>query len=100
MGSAGKIRGESFVLCKEEALLFRYRPAGDRPVAPRSRYDPNRPDNVNYEEGIDVADAHALWQEELAAGKTSASLLLNNINHPNDYGHTIYHKAFLKMLRT
>jgi len=55
---------------------------------------------LGAEYGIGVADAHELWQEELAAGKTSASLLLNNINHPNDYGHTIYHSAFLKMLKT
>ncbi|WP_158543987.1 GDSL-type esterase/lipase family protein [Cohnella sp. OV330] len=50
--------------------------------------------------GIGVADAHALWREELAAGKTPESLLLNNINHPNDYGHWIYSRAFSIMLNT
>lgn len=44
--------------------------------------------------GIAVADAHALWKLELAAGKTPESLLLNNINHPNDYGHRLYFEAF------
>ncbi|MHA6484856.1 SGNH/GDSL hydrolase family protein [Paenibacillus sp. strain BS8-2] len=51
------------------------------------------------EYGIGVADAHALWTAELAAGKTHESLLLNNINHPNDYGHWIYSKAFTLMLK-
>lgn len=44
--------------------------------------------------GIGVADAHLLWRRELDAGKTPESLLLNNINHPNDYGHSVYFKAF------
>jgi acyl-CoA thioesterase I len=47
---------------------------------------------------IDVADAHAIWQCELEAGKTPESLLLNNINHPNDYGHWLYYKAFEPIL--
>jgi acyl-CoA thioesterase-1 len=51
------------------------------------------------EYGIGVADAHTLWCQELAAGKTPESLLLNNINHPNDYGHWIYSQAFTPMLR-
>lgn len=51
------------------------------------------------EYSIGVADAHSIWLEELAAGKTPESLLLNNINHPNDYGHSLYYKAFIRMLR-
>lgn len=51
------------------------------------------------EYGIGVSDAHAIWTAELAAGKTHESLLLNNINHPNDYGHWIYSKAFPLMLK-
>lgn len=51
---------------------------------------------AEYEVG--VADVHAVWQQELAAGKTHGSLLLNHINHPNDYGHYIYFKAFERML--
>lgn len=51
---------------------------------------------AEYEVG--VADVHALWQEELAAGKTHGSLLLNHINHPNDYGHYVYFQAFERML--
>lgn len=54
---------------------------------------------LGAEYGIEVADAHSLWRNELTAGKTTASLLLNHLNHPNDYGHSIYHKAFLRMLR-
>jgi len=53
---------------------------------------------LGREYGIGVADAHAEWMAELAAGKTHESLLLNNINHPNDYGHGIYSEAFVKML--
>lgn len=54
---------------------------------------------LGKEYGIGVADAHALWTAELAAGKTPESLLLNNINHPNDYGHWIYSKAFPRMFK-
>ncbi|WP_256758861.1 GDSL-type esterase/lipase family protein [Cohnella sp. WQ 127256] len=54
---------------------------------------------LGSEYGIGVADAHAEWVTELAAGKTPESLLLNNINHPNDYGHWIYSKAFAPMLK-
>ncbi|GGD93142.1 SGNH/GDSL hydrolase family protein [Paenibacillus nasutitermitis] len=48
--------------------------------------------------GIPVADAYAVWVQELAAGKTPESLLLNNINHPNDYGHELYMHGFLAMM--
>ncbi|MCD9022023.1 SGNH/GDSL hydrolase family protein [Cohnella silvisoli] len=54
---------------------------------------------LGAEYGIGVADAHTLWCQELAAGKTPESLLLNNINHPNDYGHWIYSRAFVPMLK-
>ncbi|MFD0672608.1 SGNH/GDSL hydrolase family protein [Cohnella sp. GCM10027633] len=54
---------------------------------------------LGREYGVGVADAHALWRQELAAGKTPESLLLNNINHPNDYGHWIYSRAFAMMLK-
>jgi len=47
---------------------------------------------------VAVADAHRLWNEELRAGKTHESLLLNNINHPNDYGHRIYYEAFVPLI--
>ncbi|GGD82717.1 SGNH/GDSL hydrolase family protein [Paenibacillus nasutitermitis] len=47
---------------------------------------------------IGVANTYAVWETELAAGKTPGSLLLNNINHPNDYGHELYLQAFLKLL--
>ncbi|MCU6710745.1 SGNH/GDSL hydrolase family protein [Paenibacillus sp. J5C_2022] len=48
--------------------------------------------------GVPVADVHTLWLEELGAGKTPESLLLNNINHPNDYGHDIYTRALSRLL--
>ncbi|WP_274362875.1 SGNH/GDSL hydrolase family protein [Paenibacillus thermotolerans] len=53
---------------------------------------------LGAEYNIGVADAHALWRQELSAGKTPESMLLNNINHPNDYGHWIYSCAFAAML--
>jgi acyl-CoA thioesterase I len=32
----------------------------------------------------------SVWRKVLESGKTPQSLLLNDINHPNDYGHAIY----------
>lgn len=49
---------------------------------------------LSRELGTGVADVHALWVQELQAGKSHESMLLNNVNHPGDYGHTIYFKAF------
>jgi acyl-CoA thioesterase-1 len=49
---------------------------------------------LSRELGTCVADVHALWVQELQAGKSHESLLLNNVNHPSDYGHAIYFKAF------
>ncbi len=43
--------------------------------------------------GVAVADVQRIWLEELAAGKSHESLLLNNLNHPNDYGHKLYYSA-------
>ena len=45
------------------------------------------------EHNLLLADTTALWQQELDHGKSPESLLHNNINHPNDYGHSIYAKA-------
>ncbi|GBG09434.1 hypothetical protein PAT3040_04080 [Paenibacillus agaridevorans] len=53
---------------------------------------------IGKECNIAVADVHRLWNEELRAGKTHESLLLNNINHPNDYGHRIYYEAFVPLI--
>ncbi|MCQ6561049.1 SGNH/GDSL hydrolase family protein [Paenibacillus mendelii] len=53
---------------------------------------------LGIEYGLGVADVTAVWERELAAGKTPESLLLNNINHPNDYGHYLYYLAFADML--
>lgn len=48
---------------------------------------------IAQEEHILLADVTEQWQKELDAGKNPESLLHNNINHPNDYGHAIYAKA-------
>ena len=48
--------------------------------------------------GVCVADVFFLWQQELNAGKAHESLLANNINHPNDYGHWIYFMALKSTL--
>ncbi len=53
---------------------------------------------LSRELGTCVADVHALWIRELQAGKTHESLLLNNVNHPSDYGHAIYYKAFSHLI--
>ncbi|BBH21863.1 hypothetical protein Back11_32080 [Paenibacillus baekrokdamisoli] len=49
---------------------------------------------LGVEYKIGVADVNEIWKIELNAGKTPESLLLNNINHPNDYGHWLYEQAF------
>ncbi|NQX66996.1 SGNH/GDSL hydrolase family protein [Paenibacillus alba] len=54
---------------------------------------------LGREYGVGVADVTAVWEQELAAGKSAESLLLNNINHPNDYGHWLYFQAFVPLLR-
>ncbi len=53
---------------------------------------------IGYTSGVVVADVQRLWLDELAAGKTHESLLLNNINHPNDYGHRLYYSALEGLL--
>lgn len=39
---------------------------------------------------LPFADVTALWDYNLKCGKTYESLLNNDINHPNDFGHSIY----------
>jgi Lysophospholipase L1 and related esterases len=53
---------------------------------------------LGMKHNIGVADVYAVWEEALAAGKTPESLLLNNINHPNDYGHELYFIALKRLL--
>ncbi|MFD2332869.1 SGNH/GDSL hydrolase family protein [Cohnella sp. GCM10020058] len=55
---------------------------------------------IGRELGVGVADVHELWQRELRAGKSHSSMLLNNINHPNDYGHRIYFEALRPFVAT
>lgn len=45
---------------------------------------------LSAEFGCGLADVQRIWQEEQRAGKTPESLLMNNLNHPNDYGHRLY----------
>jgi lysophospholipase L1-like esterase len=47
--------------------------------------------------GTAIADVQLGWQAELAAGKSHASLLVNNVNHPNEYGHGIYARTLEKL---
>lgn len=54
---------------------------------------------VGRELQIPVADAHAAWIRELEAGKSPESLLINNINHPSDYGHFLYFEAIRKVFQ-
>ncbi|MBP3388518.1 MAG: SGNH/GDSL hydrolase family protein [Clostridia bacterium] len=42
------------------------------------------------EEQVPLADVQALWERELAHGKTLSDLLLNDVNHPTSYGHYLY----------
>ena len=48
--------------------------------------------------GVPVADAQRAWIDELEAGKSHQSLLFNNLNHPNDYGHGLYAAALERLL--
>lgn len=47
---------------------------------------------------VPISDVQKAWLEELAQGKSHESLLLNNINHPNNYGHAIYARALMKFV--
>lgn len=47
---------------------------------------------------VALADVQKLWLAELAAGKSNASLLMNNVNHPNEYGHSLYARALAELL--
>ena len=46
---------------------------------------------------LPIADVTALWNRVLGMGKSAESLLYNDINHPTDYGHSLY-AAMLKSL--
>ncbi|MFS0726776.1 SGNH/GDSL hydrolase family protein [Paenibacillus sp. 1P07SE] len=51
---------------------------------------------IGRELEVPVADVQILWEQVLAEGKSHESLLLNNLNHPNDYGHALYLRAASK----
>ncbi|MHB1453117.1 MAG: SGNH/GDSL hydrolase family protein [Saccharofermentanales bacterium] len=53
---------------------------------------------ISAELGIPLADVSAVWSEVLDAGKTPHSLLLNDINHPNDYGHMLYARTMMALV--
>ena len=46
--------------------------------------------------GIPCADVFGVWQKALAR-KDPPSLLANNINHPNDFGHWLYLQALIAL---
>lgn len=48
------------------------------------------------ETGVAYADVWGVWQRVLQR-KDQSSLLANNINHPNDFGHWLYLQAFIAM---
>lgn len=50
------------------------------------------------QKSVGFADVYSFWQRELQFGKAPESLLLNNINHPNNYGHYIYFNALKPLL--
>ncbi|MGO4270404.1 SGNH/GDSL hydrolase family protein [Paenibacillus sp. TAF58] len=53
---------------------------------------------LGFKYQIGVADLQRIWLDELAAGKTHESLLINNVNHPNGYGHSLYALALNSLL--
>jgi lysophospholipase L1-like esterase len=48
------------------------------------------------EAGVAYADIFAVWRQALAR-KDPSSLLANNINHPNDFGHWLYVQALVAL---
>lgn len=65
-----------------------------------SGYAPDYADRLRRlaaESGTALADAQSLWLAELDAGKPHRSLLANNVNHPNEYGHAIYERALMQL---
>jgi hypothetical protein len=54
---------------------------------------------IRAEYGVALADLRKIWLEHLAAGKTQESLLVNNVNHPNNYGHFLYAQAMEQLLK-
>jgi lysophospholipase L1-like esterase len=51
---------------------------------------------VATETGCAFADIYNNWQA-MAVRKKPEDLLGNNINHPNDFGHDLYHRVFLNL---
>jgi len=45
---------------------------------------------IAADSGAALADVQTRWEHALSTGKSHESLLLNNVNHPNDYGHALY----------
>lgn len=53
-------------------------------------------EQVAREKRCAFADVFHLWQQ-VAERKKPEDLLANNINHPNDFGHGLYYRAFLSL---
>ena len=54
---------------------------------------------LGLEYRLPVSDVEMIWLNELQAGKTHKDLLMNDINHPNNYGHRLYAAAFSAILK-
>lgn len=52
---------------------------------------------ISAELEIPLADVSTVWSEVLKSGKTPQSLLMNDINHPNDYGHMLYARTMMAL---
>jgi len=48
--------------------------------------------------GITFVDVYEAFNDALISGKNCESLLTNNINHPNDYGHYIYYSVLEEII--
>jgi len=53
---------------------------------------------IAADSGAALADVQTRWEQVLSTGKSHESLLLNNVNHPNDYGHELYYSVLNQYL--
>lgn len=54
--------------------------------------------SVAKEYGLPIADNWKLWENELSNGKTLSDLLLNDVNHPTTYGHSLYAQMLFTLI--
>jgi lysophospholipase L1-like esterase len=53
---------------------------------------------IAADSGAALADVQTRWEQVLSTGKSHESLLLNNVNDPNDYGHELYYSVLNQYL--